>query len=134
MANIVVTDGTQKTITGQYPSRPSFGIVKYSGNFGATQGSETQVDILPVDAYRSVVLTVKASAWGVGTAAIKVYPCDSQGNTIGANPLFSFSLTANVTTTVILAEMGGSVTAATYPPASPPGTGSVIGPFGNFLK
>ena len=134
MANITISDSTRKTIYAQLPSRPAFSILNYKGNFGATEGSETTVDIVPVDPYRSVVMTVAASAWGTATVAVKIYPCDSQGNTIGSNPFFSFSLTANATATVILAEMGGSTTTATYPPASPPATGSVIGPFGNFLK
>ncbi len=134
MANITCTDTTQKTIYGQLPSRPAFSIIKYSGNFGATEGSETTVDVVPVDPYRSILMTVKASAWGTATVAIKIYPCDSQGNTIGSNPFFSFSLTANGTTVVIISEMGGSTTAAIYPPNTPNSTGSFIGPFGNFVK
>lgn len=134
MANITITDGTRKTIYSQVPQRAANAILKYSGNFGAIQGSETQVDIISVDPYRSIVITVAASAWGTATVGVKIYPCDSQGNTIGANPFFSFSLTANATTTVILSEMGGNVTTTPYPPASPPSSGSFIGPFGNFLK
>lgn len=134
MANITISSTTPKTVTSQAPGRPAFTILKYSGNFGATEGSETTVDIIPVDAYRSVVFTVAASAWGTGTVAIKLYPCDSAGNTIGTNPFFSFSLTANATTTVILAEMGGATTVTPYPPASPASSGSFVGAFGNFLK
>ena len=134
MANMVISSTTPKTVTSQAPSRAAFTILKYSGNFGATEGSETTVDIIPVDAYRSILLTVAASAWGTATVAIKLYPCDSAGNTVGSNPFFSFSLTANATTTVILSEMGGSVTVTPYPPASPASSGSFIGPFGNFVK
>ena len=134
MANMTISSTTPKTVTSQAPGRPAFTILKYTGNFGATEGVETTVDVIPVDAYRSIVLTVAASAWGTGTVAIKLYPCDSAANTIGANPFFSFSLTANATTTVVLAEMGGSVTVTPYPPASPASSGSFIGPFGNFLK
>jgi hypothetical protein len=133
-ANITCSDTTKKTYTSQAPQRAVSSIIKYTGNFGATEGAETQVDIIPVDAFRSVLLTVVASSWGTATVAIKLYPCDSQGNTIGSNPFFSFSLTANATTTVILAEMGGQVTATPYPPASPASSGSFIGAFGNFLK
>lgn len=134
MANMAISSTTPKTVTSQAPSRPAYSILKYSGNFGATEGSETLVDTIPVDAYRSVVISVVASAWGTGTVAVKVYPCDSNGNTIGANPFFSFSLTANATTVVILSEMGGSTTVTPYPPNAPASSGSFIGPFGNFLK
>ena len=134
MANITCSDTTKKTIYGQLPARPAFAIIKYSGNFGATEGSETTVDIIPVDPYRSLVFSVQASAWGTATVALKIYPCDSQGNA-NANPLFSLSFNANAGPTLLfLSEMGGAVSAATYPPGSPPGTGSVIGPFGNFIK
>jgi len=134
MANMVISSTTPKTITSQAPNRPAYTILKYSGNFGATEGSETTVDVIPVDAYRSILMTVVASAWGTGTVAIKIYPCDSAGNTIGSNAFFSFSLIANVTTTVIISEMGGSVTVTPYPPNAPASSGSFIGPFGNFLK
>ena len=134
MANITCTDTTGKTIYAQLPSRAAFSVIKYTGNFPATEGSETLVDILPVDAFRSSTISVVASNWNTATVVIKVYPCDSAGNTIGANPFFSFSVTANSTTVVILSEMGGSVTVTPYPPASPASSGSFIGPFGNFLK
>lgn len=134
MANMLISSTTPKTITSQAPNRPAYAILKYSGNFGATEGSETTVDTIPVDAYRSITMSVVASAWTTATVAVKMYPCDSQGNTIGSNPFFSFSLTGNGTTVVILAEMGGSVTTATYPPNAPASTGSFIGPFGNWIK
>jgi hypothetical protein len=134
MANIICSDNTKKTYYSQPPQRAISSVIKYTGNFGATEGSETQVDIVPVDAFRSLTMTVTASNWGTATVAIKIYPCDSQGNTIGSNAFFAFSETANGTAVVILAEMGGQVSAATYPPAAPVGTGSFIGAFGNFLK
>jgi hypothetical protein len=134
MVNITLPDTSKKTIYGQLPSRPAFQVLKYNGNFGATEG-ETPFDIVAVDPYRSVTMTVVASAWGTGTVIIRLYPCDSQGNTVGSQaPFFAITLTANSTTVVILSEMGGAVTAATYPPSSPATSGSFIGPFGNFLK
>ena len=134
MANMLISSTTPKTITSQAPNRPAFAILKYSGNFGATEGSETTVDIVPVDAYRSVLFSLDGSAWNNATVAVKIYPCDSQGNTIGANPFFSFSVTSNSTVVTILAEMGGSTTVTPYPPNAAASSGSFIGPFGNFLK
>ncbi len=133
MVNMTIADRIAKIPAAQVPSRPVSTIIKYSGNFGATE-TETTVDIVPVDAYRSILMSVIGSAWGTATVVVKIYPCDSQGNTIGSNPFFSISLTANGTTVVIISEMGGAVTAAVYPPASPASTGSFIGPFANFVK
>ena len=133
MVNMTITDRIAKIPASQLPTRAISSIIKYTGNFGATE-AETTVDIVPVDSYRSIVMSVVASAWGTATVVVKIYPCDSQGNTIGSNPFFSISLTANGTTVVIISEMGGATTAAVYPPATPPSTGSVIGPFGNFVK
>ena len=110
----------------------------YKGNFGATEGAETVVDIIPVKWYRSIVLSTSASAWGVGTVLLKIYPCDQAGNA-NANPFFTRTITANDASPVLLflAEMGGTGgTAGTLTPY--PGTaattGAVIGPFGNWLK
>jgi hypothetical protein len=128
-----LSSGFSKTPASIGPSRPANNIVKYSGNYGATVTEQT-VDVLPTDAYRSIVMSVTASAWGVASVTIKIYPCDSLGNTIGTNPFFSITVAANGTTTVILAEMGGSTSAATYPPTVVQSSGSFIGPFGNFVK
>ena len=84
--------------------------------------------------YRSITVSVIGSAWGIGTVLVKLYPCDSQGNTISANPFFIVTLTANATTVLVISEMGGAVSAAVYPPASPPSTGSIVGPIGNWVK
>src|SRR5207249_9686497 len=110
----------------------------YKGNFGATEGAETVVDVIPVKWYRSIVLSTNASAWGTGTVLLKVYPCDAAGN-VGANPFFTRTITANDATPVLLflAEMGGtggtSGQLAPYP-GTAVATGAVIGPFGNYLK
>ncbi|SRR6266446_6963631 len=132
MANMVSPVGQEKTQTGP-PARTSDKVLNYKGNFGATQGAETIVDVIPVSAYRSIVISVQASAWGVGTVAFKVYSCDQAGNS-NTNALFSLSFTANAGPTLLyLAEMGGSTSSVTWPPASQ-ATGVIIGPFGSFLK
>ena len=124
--------GQDKTPTGP-PARTSDKIMNYKGNFGATQGAETTVDIIPVSAYRSIVFSIQASAWGVGTVAIKIYSCDQAGGS-NTNALFSLSFTANAGPTLLyLAEMGGSTSNATWPPASQ-STGVIIGPFGSYIK
>jgi hypothetical protein len=133
MANLVIADKFSKTPSSQAPSRPASSLIKYGGNFGATEGSETTVDIIPVDAYRSVIISYQASAWGTATVALKVYPCDSNGNT-NANPFFSISLTANTGPLLLfIAEMGGLTSTATWP-ATAASAGAIIGPFGNWLK
>jgi hypothetical protein len=106
----------------------------YKGSFGATEGAETVVDIIPVKWYRSIVFSTSASAWTTGTVLLKIYPCDAAGN-VGANPFFTRTITANDASPVLLflSEMGGAVTATPYP-ATAVATGSVIGPFGNWIK
>lgn len=135
MTNINITDSTRRTIYAQLPSRPAFQVLRYTGNFGATE-SETPFDTdLAVDPFRSISMTVTASNWGTATVIIRLYPCDSQGNTVGSQaPFFAITVTGNGTQVVLLSEMGGATTAATYPPSSPATGGSFIGPFGNFIK
>jgi hypothetical protein len=129
---VLVSNPGTRTPTG-FPSIPANALVSYKGNFGATQAGETTTDILPVAAYRSAVFSIQALAWGTGTVAVKIYPCDSQGNT-NTNAFFSLSFTANTGPVLLfLSEMGGAVTAATYPGTAAT-TGSIIGPFGNYLK
>src|SRR5712692_7868325 len=106
----------------------------YKGSFGATEGAETVVDIIPVKWYRSITFSTAASAWTTATVLLKIYPCDAAGN-VNANPFFTRTITANDASPVILflAEMGGLVSTTTWPAAAV-ATGTVIGPFGSFIK
>ena len=138
MANIVLAGSNVDTQPYGDVSRVAWKEVLYKGSFGAVQGSETTVDIIQVNPYRSIVFSIQASAWGVGTVAVKIYSCDAAGNT-NANPFFSFSFTANSGPTLVyLSEMGGtggtSGVLTPWPPATPGNTGLVIGPFGNYIK
>jgi hypothetical protein len=108
----------------------------FKGNFLGTE-VESQIDfVIPTWPYRAFDFTIIASSWGSATVTIKIYPCDSDGtiDSTNTNPFFSVPLTANTTVRLFLTEMGGAVTAATYPPASPAAAGSVVGTFGSSIK
>ena len=133
MANITIQGTNQEPAPEGPPARPATKELLYQGNFGATEGSETTVAILNVAAYRNIVFNVAASAWGTGTVAIKIYPCDAAGNK-NTNPFFTRTITATDASPVLLflAEMGGLVSATTWPAAAQ-ATGVVVGPFGNHI-
>src|SRR5207249_8867828 len=137
MANMVL-QGTNRSTQPTQRNGVNVLTELYKGNFGATEGAETVVDVIEVWPYRSIVFSTSASAWGTGTVLLKIYPCDQAGN-VGANPFFTRTITANDASPVLLflAEMGGtggtSGQLAPYP-GTAVATGAVIGPFGNYLK
>jgi len=134
MANITLQGSNQQELPWGNVSRGAFKELLYQGNFGATEGVETLVVNLDTSAYRSIVFSTQATAWGVGTVVLKIYPCDAAGNA-NANAFFTRTITATDASPVLLflTEMGGSVSAAAYPP-TPQTTGSIVGQFGNHVK
>jgi len=133
MANMTL-QGTNRSTQPTFRNGVNVLEETYKGSFGATEGAEKVVDIIPVWPYRSIVFSTQATAWGTGTMTLKVYACDANGNT-NTNPFFTRTITAADASPVLLyiAEMGGLTSTTTWPAAAV-ATGAVIGPFGSYVK
>src|SRR5438128_2628067 len=118
---VLVGDPSQKTPPS--PSLPERRVLTWTGTYTATVG-ETTVDVLEVSFARSIQVATRASGGGAASVVIKIYACDSTGTATGASALLVKTLATWTTTTTTLdniSEMGGAVTAATYPPTAPTG-------------